>query len=70
MAPLEPCNTHDDLVPGTIHLVQQEQLHVNSKHDIVLVPAPSTDPSDPLVSLRLKASAQHSLTSAAMVEMA
>lgn len=52
MPNLEPCSTHDDLVPGTVYLVQQEQQCINSKHDIVLVPAPSTDPSDPLVSLR------------------
>ena len=40
-------------VPGTVHLVDQERL-LNAKHaggrqkDIVLVPAASDDPDDPL----------------------
>lgn len=50
MEMLEPCNTHhDDLVPGTIHLVQESHHGEASKRDIVLVPPPSTDLTDPLV---------------------
>lgn len=37
----------DDVVPGTIHLIQNHG--TASRHDIVLVPIPSTDPTDPLV---------------------
>ena len=52
--PQENISMGDDcLVPGTVHLVDLEGV-VNSKHasgtqnDIVLVPAPSSDPNDPL----------------------
>jgi hypothetical protein len=37
---------HEDLVPGTVHLVTEG---VTATHDIVLVPIPSSDPTDPLV---------------------
>ena len=43
----------DHFVPGTVHLVDLEGV-LNAKHasgsqkDIVLVPAPSADPDDPL----------------------
>ena len=43
----------DHFVPGTVHLVDLEGI-MNTKHasgsqtDIVLVPAPSADPDDPL----------------------
>lgn len=56
MEMLEPCNTHhDDLVPGTIHLVQEAHHGEASKRDIVLVPTPSTDLTDPLVCHQKKA---------------
>ena len=42
---------HEDLVPGTIHLVHEGENGVFATHDIVLVPIPSTDPIDPLVCL-------------------
>lgn len=38
----------DHVVPGTIHLIQNHG--TASRHDIVLVPTPSADPTDPLVS--------------------
>lgn len=41
---------HDDLVPGTVHLVQESHHGASTKHDIVLVPRPSLDRTDPLVS--------------------
>ncbi len=42
-----------DFIPGTVHLVDLDgtmhALHANNaEHDIVLVPAPSNDPNDPL----------------------
>lgn len=43
----------DSLVPGTVHLVDRERI-LRAKHalggrkDVVLVPAPSDDPDDPL----------------------
>ena len=43
----------DRFVPGTVHLVDLEGI-LNAKHasgsqtDIILVPAPSADPDDPL----------------------
>jgi len=42
---------HEDLVPGTVHLVHQGAHSGTAKHDIVLVPIPSSDPTDPLVRL-------------------
>lgn len=44
---------HNDLVPGTVHLVDtgggtQGARHDNDHDDIVLVPRPSSDPEDPL----------------------
>lgn len=43
---------HDDLVPGTVLLVQEGRHGASTKHDIVLLPPPSTDPTDPLVRCR------------------
>lgn len=45
--------TEADIVPGTVHLVDIEGfLHVKkeagSKHNIILVPQPTSDPNDPL----------------------
>jgi MFS family permease len=54
-------NIDDSVVPGTVHLVDIEQVlhtkHAKGSHqDIVLVPSPSSDPDDPLNwSLRRKA---------------
>jgi len=42
---------HEDLVPGTVHLVNEREQDVTAKHDIVLIPIPSSDPTDPLVCL-------------------
>lgn len=42
---------HEDLVPGTVHLVHEGEHGFSATHDIVLVPIPSTDPTDPLVRL-------------------
>jgi hypothetical protein len=42
---------HEDLAPGTVHLVHEGEHGFSATHDIVLVPIPSTDPTDPLVYL-------------------
>lgn len=54
MQNLAPCNTHrdEDLVPGTVHLVQEARNGKASKNDIVLIPTPSADLTDPLVGCR------------------
>lgn len=56
MAPQNPNRTAIDeveVIPGTVHLVDsQGDMHTKhgsgSEQDIVLVPAPSTSPDDPL----------------------
>lgn len=45
--------TEDSLVPGTVHLVDRERIlrakyAAGGRKDVVLVPAPSDDPDDPL----------------------
>lgn len=39
-------------IPGTVHLVDVDQnmsaAHLNGREDIILIPAPSADPEDPL----------------------
>jgi hypothetical protein len=42
---------HEDLVLGTVYLVHEGENGFSGTHDIVLVPIPSTDPTDPLVCL-------------------
>ena len=43
---------HDDVVPGTVHLVDiggdMHTRHLDGNKEIVLVPKPSSDPEDPL----------------------
>lgn len=46
-------NKNDDIVPGTVHFVDLQgilnvQKDANSKHNIILVPQPSSNPNDPL----------------------
>ena len=61
--------TDDSLVPGTIHLVDKERI-LRAKHasgdrkDVLLVPAPSDDPDDPL-----NWSAKRKLLSTACISM-
>lgn len=42
----------EDPIPGTVHLVDLERVlaaqHATGNADIILVPAPSSDPEDPL----------------------
>ena len=44
---------HDDLVPGTVYLVYEGNHGAATNRDIVLVPRPSSDPTDPLVCPRV-----------------
>ncbi|KAL9121533.1 MAG: hypothetical protein Q9187_001904 [Circinaria calcarea] len=55
MAPVKATDVaeKDDFVPGTVHLIDLEGTlfakHASGgQHDILLVPAPSDDPDDPL----------------------
>lgn len=53
MASLEHgASSHGADIPGTVHLVDLDHTmsarHANGNGDIVLNPAPSTDPNDPL----------------------
>lgn len=46
-------DTDQEIVPGTVHLVDLQgilnvQKDANSKHNIILVPQPSSNPNDPL----------------------
>ena len=45
-------NTYDDIVPGTVHLVDVDNdihgRHLDGDQDIVLMPKPSSDLEDPL----------------------
>ena len=52
-ADMHPSSTEPNFIPGTVHLVDLEgTLHSRhaegGKKDIVLIPAPSNDPDDPL----------------------
>lgn len=54
--PASEMTAHYELVPGTVHLIDlNNQMNVQheGKRDIILVPQPSDDPTDPLVSFPL-----------------
>lgn len=58
--------TEDDIVPGTVHLVDMEGiLHLkkdpDAKRNIILQPQPSSNPNDPLRWLTLKKRIQFGL---------
>lgn len=60
----------EDAAPGTVHLVDLEGIMVakhakGGQHDIVLVPAPSSDPDDPVSDTRPWESCVSELTGAA-----
>lgn len=53
MTESEASSGDQEIVPGTVHLVDLEgilnvQKDPNSKHNIILVPQPSSNPNDPL----------------------
>lgn len=61
-----PSIDEDDIVPGTVHLVDMEGiLHLkkgpNPEHNIILRPQPSSNPNDPLRWLQTKKKVQFGL---------
>lgn len=61
-----PSKDEEDYVPGTIHLVDIDNIldvkkDDNSKHNIILQPQPSSDPNDPLRWSQLKKNCQFAL---------